>query len=350
MFGKKVKKVISLLMAAVLAAGLLSGCARGQKQADNGAAGTEQTAAITVTDQAGREVTLEKPAENIVSSYYISTALLIALGCEDKLTGIERKADTRELYKLAAPQLLSLPAVGSGKGINIEETAALAPDVVILPARLKDNVTALEELNIPVVIVNPETQEDFEACVTLLAQITGTDKRGEELLTYYHQKMDEAKTLTEGLDKPVVYMAAGADYLRTCTPGMYQHDLISMAGGQNAAAELTQGYWQDVSPEQVLAFNPDYIFAVNYAEYSLADIREDEALSEITAVKEGRIFTFPSRIEAWDYPTPSSVLGVLWLTCQLHPEVYSREQYIREAKEFYQTYFDITVTEEQLGL
>ena len=53
---------------------------------------------------------------------------LIALGCENKLTGIEMKGDTRPLYRMAAPQLLELPAVGSGKGINIEETAALDPD------------------------------------------------------------------------------------------------------------------------------------------------------------------------------------------------------------------------------
>ena len=109
---KNLKKAISLFIAAVLLTTMMSGqaaaAAKMPEAPENG---------ITVTDQAGREVTLQAPAACLVSSYYISTAILIALGCEDDLKGIEMKADTRELYKLAAPQLLDLPAVGSGKGI-----------------------------------------------------------------------------------------------------------------------------------------------------------------------------------------------------------------------------------------
>ena len=111
---KNLKKAISLFIAAVLLTTMMSGqaaaAAKMPEAPENG---------ITVTDQAGREVTLQAPAACLVSSYYISTAILIALGCEDDLKGIEMKADTRELYKLAAPQLLDLPAVGSGKGIRI---------------------------------------------------------------------------------------------------------------------------------------------------------------------------------------------------------------------------------------
>ena len=338
-------------MTAALLAASLAGC--GQKAADQPAVTESQVqteAAITVTDQAGREVTLEGPAKRIVSSYYISTALLIALGSEDALQGIEMKADTRELYRLAAPQLLELPAVGSGKGINVEETAALEPDLVILPLRLKDSVASFEELKIPVLVVDPETEENFQNCVSLLAEVTGTKARGEALLADYQQKMEKAKALTKDLERPAVYLAGGASYLNTCTSNMYQNDLIEAAGGRNVSSELTDGYWKEVSAEQVLQWNPDFIFAVNYAEYQPEDLLRDETLAGVTAIKEHQVFSFPSKLEAWDYPTPSSILGVLWLTNRLHPEVYSEEEYLEEAKDFYQTYFDITVTEEQLGL
>ena len=186
--------------------------------------------------------------------------------------------------------------------------------------------------------------------MALLAEVTGNKERGDQLLAYYHDKMEEAGKLTEGLERPSVYLASGSGYLRTCTSKMYQNDMIEAAGGRNVSAELQDGYWKEVSPEQVLAWNPEYIFAVNYAEYSLEDIEKDTALAEVQAIKDGKVFTFPSEIEAWDYPTPSSVLGVLWLTYQLHPDVYSKDEFIREAQDFYKTYFDITVTEEQLGL
>ena len=68
---------------------------------------------VTLTDQAGREVTIESQPETLVSGYYISTSLLIALGLEDNLVGIEAKADTRPIYALSAPPLLELPRVGT---------------------------------------------------------------------------------------------------------------------------------------------------------------------------------------------------------------------------------------------
>lgn len=354
---KYLKKPIVVLMAASLSMSLLAGCGGSGKEERAAETATEsaqpmkeETTPITITDQAGREVTLEAPAEKIVSSYYISTALLIALGCEDNLVGIEMKGDTRPLYHMAAPQLLELPAVGSGKGINIEETASLEPDVVILPKRLEENVAAFETLEIPVVVVNPETQEEFEECVSLLAEITGTNETGEELLNYYHEKMEFANELTREAPKPSVYLASGSDYLRTCTSKMYQNDLISMAGGISVSADLEDAYWAQISAEQLAAWNPDYIFGVSYADYGLDSFTENEGLAQVEAVKNGQVYTFPSKIEAWDYPTPSSVLGVLWLTSVLHPELYSTEEYRKEAIEFYQKFFDISVSDEDLGL
>ena len=63
--------------------------------------------------------------------------------------GLEQKADSRVLYQMAAPELIDLPAVGSGKGVNVEETAALEPDVVILPMKLAEQAEQFEKLNIP---------------------------------------------------------------------------------------------------------------------------------------------------------------------------------------------------------
>ena len=86
---------------------------------------------ITVTDQAGREVTIEEEPQRLVSGYYISTSALIALDLEEKLVGIEAKADKRAIYKLSAPGLIELPNVGTAKEFDLEGCAALEPDLVI---------------------------------------------------------------------------------------------------------------------------------------------------------------------------------------------------------------------------
>ena len=160
----KLNKFLSLTLASLLALSALTGCAQTETSspAESSAVSSEapaepseeskaeEAAPLSFTDHAGRTVTLEKPAEKVVSVYYLSTSLLAAIGAEDKLVGIEMKAETRPLYTEAFPELLELPAVGSGKGVNVEETAALEPDLVVLPLKLKDSVEQFEALNIPV--------------------------------------------------------------------------------------------------------------------------------------------------------------------------------------------------------
>ena len=123
-----IKRALALCLTAAMTALLLAGCGPKQEMPSSGGDDTS----IVLTDQAGRTVTLEKSADRVVSVYYLSTSVLVALGAQDKVVGLEQKADSRVLYQMAAPELIDLPAVGSGKGVNVEETAALEPDVVIL--------------------------------------------------------------------------------------------------------------------------------------------------------------------------------------------------------------------------
>lgn len=305
---------------------------------------------FAVTDQSGREVAFEAPAQRIVSCYYISTATLVALGLEDNLVGIEMKADTRGLYQLAAPEIISLPAVGSGKGVNIEEIAALEPDVVILPMKLKDDAAALEELGINVIIVNPESQEQFEECVVLLATVTGSADTADALLTRYTAVTDSILAATASLEKPSVYMAAGSDFFTTYPAGIYQDDLISIAGGENVAHALEGEGKVTVDAEQLLVWDPDYIFIVSDADYTVEDVLSDPQLAELSAVKSGNVYPFPSDIEAWDYPTPSSVLGQAYMASVLHPEAVSALDFMTLANQFYSDIFGIDVTSAELGI
>lgn len=101
--------------------------------------------------------TIETQPEKIVSGYYITTSLLIALGCTDQVVGIEAKADSRNIYALAAPTMLDLPNVGSAKDFNLEACIALEPDLVILPKKLSEPAETLSSMGIPVLLVYPES-------------------------------------------------------------------------------------------------------------------------------------------------------------------------------------------------
>ena len=79
---------------------------------------------------------------------------------------------------------------------------------------------------------------------------------------------------------------------------MYQNTLLSNAGGKNAASELTDTYWANISYEQLLAWNPDYIIIAADATYSVDDVINDTNLANCNAVKNKKVVKLPGDIEA----------------------------------------------------
>ena len=294
---------------------------------------------VTVTDQAGRQVTIESQPETLVSGYYITTSLLIALGLQDELVGIEAKADTRPIYALSAPELLELPSVGTAKEFDLEGCAALAPDLVILPLKLESAADSLAELGIPALLVNPEDQALLNEAVTLIGAATNTQARAQALLDFSAEQEQRLADTLAGAETPSVYLAGNSDFLSTAGDAMYQSDMIRMAGGVNAAAEITDTYWAEVSYEQVLAWDPDYIVLASDAGYTVDDVLADPNLAGCAAVENGNVFQIPGDAEAWDSPVPGGILGAVWLSSVLHPDLCPEADSLAVIDEFYQTFY-----------
>ena len=351
---------------ALVLAGALTAC--GQNTAGNSAAGTgtaaetaaqETTAAnpvdnvqaaypVTIIDQLGREVTIEEEPETIVSGYYISTSLLLALNQQEKLGGIEAKAKSRSIYRLSAPEIIDLPNVGTAKEFDLEGCAALEPDLVIVPARLKDVSPALEELGLTVIAVNPEDQKLLEGAMDILAAACGKQDQAEALHAFTEQELAALKEKLDGTEAPTVYLAGNSALLSTAGPSMYQNSMIVNAGGKNAAEELSDSDWAEISYEQLLAWNPDYIILASDASYTVDSVLDDPSLSGCSAVQNGNVYQLPNAIEAWDSPVPGSILGSLWLANVLHPEQFTDEMWEQSAVEFYETFYRFTPDLENL--
>lgn len=303
---------------------------------------SEVTFPVKVTDQLGREVTIEKKPEKIVSGYYISTSLLIALGLEDNLVGIEAKADSRPIYKLAAPKLLELPSVGTAKNFDLEGCAALNPDLVILPAKLKDSIPALEELGIKVLAVNPENGDLLNEAIDIISKATSTTQIAYMLKSFSNALINQISNAIVGSKKPSVYLSSNGTFTAAAGAKMYQNTIIENAGGTNAAAEITDTSWAKVSYEQINKWNPDVIVIASDADYTVEDVLSDPAVSQVTAVKEKRVYKMPDSFESWDSPVPSGMLGTAWLANKLHPDKYSDETYEENVKEFYEVFYGFT--------
>lgn len=302
---------------------------------------------ISIVDQADRTVIIPEDVDKIVSCYYTATSSLIAIDAHDKLVGIEIGAENRPIYVSSAPELIDLPSVGSGQSFNMEEALALDPDVVIMPTRLMEYIPTLEDAGIAVVVVSPESNEELLEMFDLLGVVSGEEENASELISFYADKLDEIKAL-DLVPAKNVYLSSNSNYLATTTSNMYQHYLIETASGINVAGDLDDSYWANISAEQLLNYNPDIWLVPSGASYNFAEIFTDSAIQDINAIKNGAVYTIPSTLEGWDYPNPSSILGVLWTTYILQPEVYTKDMISNSIVEFYDEFYDIDVNPDEL--
>lgn len=360
------KRLLSLLLVMTMAAMLFTGCgSKGSTSTDKNDQTVEENTKdtepevaeteypLTVTDQVGNEVTIEQEPEKLVSGYYISSSTCLALGLKDRLAAVEEGIESRPIYQYAASDIMdSVGNVGSAKAFDLEACLAAEPDLVILPKKAQDYAATLSEMGIATIVVNPENHEQLVEMVSLIGEVTNTNEAAKALTDKYDEILAKLADLTGDIkedDKPVVYMCGTSSYLTTAPKDMYQASLIQTAGGKNAGDVLEGDSWVDVSYEQILEMNPDVIIiptnnmANGQPDFTADEVMADANLAEVTAVKNGDVYNMPAGYEAWDSPVPSGILGMLWMTATLHPDVYSMDEFADDAAEFYKTFYQFDI-------
>ncbi len=281
--------------------------------------------AIHLTDMAGRTLTLPGPAQRIVTTFKPATLCLLGLGLSDRLVGVDTSSPRDPLQRAVFPGITKLPGVGrKSAGLNFETIVALEPDLVILYAQMDGPAVGrrLRTVGIPCVTILPETFDTIKASLDLMARAAGTPERAREV----GDKMDQILTLLEqrlGSLKPEQkkrgYFASTLGFFNTTTANMIQHEIMTSAGVENVSKDLS-GYFQNISPEQLVQWNPDLIMTSRYLPQSQVKCIANPALQRVTAIAENQLFRCPSSLAPWDFPSPLSVLAGLWLGARAYPE------------------------------
>lgn len=336
-----------LILALLMSMSLLAGCGQSEEAA---APAPEKTDSRTIVDQAGREVTLPAEVNRIVTTWRPCTFLVFAVGGQDKLVGCDAGSTTSAFTLGVYPEIADLPQVGDKKhGINMEELMATEPDVVFVwSGKGSDElIKQLETQGVATVVLIPESAEQMKEATLLLGEILDCSEKAEKVIAYYDDTItmvaEKLKDLPEA-DKTKVYLAGANGVLSSCGSDFYQHYLIEKAGGINVAAEL-QGGWAEVSPEQLVAWNPDVMVADPYCKEGMDDaVKMNPGLNGIKAVKNGELYRFPS-LGQWSFPIPQSSMGIMWLAKTLYPEQFKDLDIKTEVDNYYQEFFGKTYTE-----
>ncbi len=259
---KKMKTIVSSVLAVIMVLTLLAGCgsASGGQASEPAPEQTSEPVAentsITVTDMAGREVVLEKAAEKIVALEPSDCEILYYLDALDRLVG-------RGEYCDFPAEVMDVPSVQSGYETNIEEVIALEPEVVIMTrmAQTEDQVNALEKAGIKVIMTDAQDIEGVYTAIELIGKVVGRETEAQNTIDYMKSEFDAIKATALDEEKTIYFEVSPLEWgLWTAGNHTFMNEIAEMMGCKNAFADA-EG-WAEVSEEQVIAADPDYIVTI----------------------------------------------------------------------------------------
>ncbi len=236
------------------------------------------------------------------------------------------------------------------KGAGVEQIAPLNPDLVILKTSMKEEIgTGLEEVGIPVIYVSFEDVENIFNDIRVIGKVLDEEKRAEEFIHIYQKTYSEINDQIESIssvknvlliqatnvDQKYSFQVPSSNWLQT----QMIEDLKSNPIWSTASLS---GGWTDVNFEQILNWNPDDIFIINYRGQSneiASALKNNELWKNFLSDNKANLASFPYDFISWDQPDTRWILGYTWMASELFPEQISRDYVLETVKYFYSFFY-----------
>lgn len=313
---------------------------------------------IAITDQEGREITLDEPAERIVTIPMPMASGVIAIdGSADKLVGMNPLSLTalqEGILGRIFPNALSITDAVTGTDFvpNVEALAAADPDLVIQwGGRGPEIVDPILNAGLNAMLIVYGNEDNARLYMRNVATAIGKGERNAAHEAWRESVMQKIAAATQGLSEEqrpsVLYMGRSlSDITASGAPNSYQNWSINLAGGRNAAAEL-QGN-QSINREQIAQWNPDVILLNSFEpELDVSWVYDDPILSLTKAAQEKRVYKMPLGGYRWDPPSQESPLTWMWLAELLHPDLFDYDLRA-EMRDAYKVLYDYALTDRDI--
>ena len=297
---------------------------------------------VTVTDAAGRTVSLERLPRRIVvvgRGPYMALHLLYTFPeGRARLIGMESKSASQSDFIINVDPKFNAGVVSLAANPNPEQIAALEPDLVLMKSvALEQMGDALAQVNIPMVYLGLETPEQFFQDVTNLGLLLGNPTRAGEVIAFYQSRLDRVTSRVADIpesERPRVllvdYSDRGAEVAAQVPALAWMQTFQVKAAGGNpvwvSQAQITDG-WTVVNVEQIAAWNPDKIFVVMTYDHDMQAVidtlKANVYWSKLAAVQNGELHAYPMDHFQWNTPEPRWILGFTWLATRIHPELFA---------------------------
>ncbi len=294
------KRLASLL----LALATLTACATAPEQPSQPAPAPpaqqdQQSTAYTFTDALGNTVTVDRP-QRVVSFYGSFAEMWVLAG--GTLVGTTDDAITQRELPLGD----NVTVIGGTKTPNLELALSLEPDFALLSADTSDHVQAAETLRaagVPCAFFRVDYLEDYLAAMEICTAITGRSDLYEQNAQRVEQ---QAQAVIQRVRPRLTQNPPTALLIRAYSTGAKAKGMDNLAGvilhelGVKNLVEDHPSLLEELSMEEIIAADPDYIFVTTMGSSSqkaldaLRDgIQSNPAWASLSAVQNDRYVLLP---------------------------------------------------------
>lgn len=308
------------------------------------------------TDSAGREVQIPTTIDRIVPTGPLSQQFLLSIG-GDKLVALNSSLNKSEAHYIGS-HYQELPEIGQFFGsedMNMEQLAALEPQVVIDIGEPKDNIGAdmdaiTEQTGIPAIFIEADLHNAGDAYRTL-GSLLGKEELGERLGEYcddvYTGVTETMSEIAED-ERPTFAYLLGETGLNALAKDTYHSTIMDMLGTNVVDVDnpSSRGAGDEINMEQLILWDPEYIFFASGSVYD--DAATDPSFSTLTAIKNGKYFEVPGQPYNWLGAPPSvnRYMGLQWMAHILYPDIFT-ENIESITTEYYELFYDYELSSEE---
>jgi iron complex transport system substrate-binding protein len=313
----------------------------------------------TVIDSAGRSITLPDRIGRVFAAG-APAGVAIYMIRPDAMIGWPRALRPEEKPYIAAAQR-DLPELGmlTGRGstTSVETLLQLKPDLIVDFGSVRETYISLaqntqDRTGIPYALIDGRF-DATPASLRLLGRMLGVPEQGEALAHYTEdlfKRLDAALATIQEDKRPRVYLARGPKGLETGLKGSINTEIVERAGGRNVAEESgQQRNIADVSPEQLLLWNPDIIVTWDRGFFELVTKEPEPTWQQLAAVANKRIYLAPTVPFGWIDRPPSvnRLIGLAWLAHLFHGDRFPFD-ISSETREFYRQFYHVDLSGKEL--
>jgi iron complex transport system substrate-binding protein len=210
-------------------------------------------APIVAVDDAGRTLTLARPAARVVTLAPSLTELVFAAGGGGAVVATDSSSD----YPAA---VRSLPRVGDAARLDVERIVALQPDLVVVwrHGNTTREIDQLEAIGLHVFRLEPQRLDEVARAIERLGVVLGQESTAQSAAEALRAALGRLRDRHATAAPVRVFYQVWSSPLMTVNRGQIVNDVIELCGGRNVFASLAPLVPQ-VTTESVLAAGPEVI-------------------------------------------------------------------------------------------